>query len=768
MCRTLSCIVLFYVCLQGYLVAQGISIAEAQLAYAVQTQTDSAARFRSMLKLANFYQQTNIHKADSISEPLVQLGRVQSDSFHLVSLLFRATMEEQRGDIEAYLKTTKKCTTFLTKMKKNPLEVFIYQHLGQCELLKNQYAKALISFQKMLQLASSFAIHEQRILAHLLLAKTYKKSKDQQLAFSHVDSAMIYAKKDDNQLLLATCFHFKAKICQAFEQVESSVENGILAAQMAKQAQAFALSTTILIESGLAELTFRNVNEAEHLFNRAVSSALHIHDDTKRAWARLGLAQVYLAKKQTVEAVFQCKRAIAVYEQVHSSKGLGPAYKVMGTIYQERQNHQLALNYYTKALAQYTILQDMSGISEVYHHMGMNYYQEKRYNKALNYLTTAGELCKKHQLKSQEYRIYRSISTVYEAMHHYQEALRYQKKYMHYFDTNAVESMINKVVELHDKYSMQQLNQRILLQTDSIEKQRHEHELMLSRLENSQLRNNFQIYIILGFILITLLGGVILYVRFRQLKEHYIHKEIEINLAVLRAQMNPHFIFNAMSVIQSFIYDNNTEKSSLFIVKLSRLIRLILENSTKKEISIELEESILINYLQIQSLRFDHKFDYSIEIDEQLKKEHVMIPPMITQPFVENAIEHGQLHSMDRQGYIHIRFEKVVSYHILNMPYAPTTLLQVTIEDNGVGRAEQEKDKHRRTHKSMSIEITQERINMLNKKYRTSGYLKVEDLDNHTQQGTKVILLLPYITEQMVRINELKKRKYENKKSLSY
>jgi sensor histidine kinase YesM len=195
--------------------------------------------------------------------------------------------------------------------------------------------------------------------------------------------------------------------------------------------------------------------------------------------------------------------------------------------------------------------------------------------------------------------------------------------------------------------------------------------------------------------------------------------------------MNPHFIFNAMSVIQSYIYDNDTKNSTKFLVNFSRLIRLILENSPKEFIPITTEMEILQKYLETQKLRFEDRFEFDIEMDENMMLDHAMIPPMITQPFIENAIEHGQLHTVEG-GFIKIIFKR------------EKDMLHIEIMDNGIGRSNSEKNKKRKDHTSMALNITKERINNLNMKYKTDGYLIIDDYNKELQTGTKILISLPY------------------------
>jgi len=238
-------------------------------------------------------------------------------------------------------------------------------------------------------------------------------------------------------------------------------------------------------------------------------------------------------------------------------------------------------------------------------------------------------------------------------------------------------------------------------------------------------------YIIVAFLIIVALAGIILFYRWNQTKIKQQQKEAEMSQTLLRTQMNPHFVFNAMSVIQSYIFENDTVNSSKFLVNFSRLMRLILENSPKKAIHIETEMEILEKYLGMQKLRFEDRFEFEITSDEQLYLEHAVIPPMITQPFIENAIEHGQLHTVEG-GFIHVTFKKEKG------------MLRISIIDNGIGRKKSSMNKKSSAHKSMAMDITSQRINNLNKKYNSDGELLVEDYDKENKTGTKVLISLPY------------------------
>lgn len=201
----------------------------------------------------------------------------------------------------------------------------------------------------------------------------------------------------------------------------------------------------------------------------------------------------------------------------------------------------------------------------------------------------------------------------------------------------------------------------------------------------------------------------------------------ELRLEALRSQMNPHFIFNALNSVNRYIVRNSPETASEYLIKFSKLIRQILENSKSPTITLENELDALRLYIEIELLRFDHKFDYKISVDDSINKEKVKIPPMIFQPFVENAIWHG-LMNKNNKGNISI-----------DVKYVGEKRLFVAIEDNGVGRknAGMNKSQSGSGHKSMGLSITEDVLKTIN---GNDGGVRIIDLfdEQNNPSGTRV------------------------------
>lgn len=209
----------------------------------------------------------------------------------------------------------------------------------------------------------------------------------------------------------------------------------------------------------------------------------------------------------------------------------------------------------------------------------------------------------------------------------------------------------------------------------------------------------------------------------------------EAEMQALRAQMNPHFIFNCLNSINRYIVKSDQATASLYLTRFAKLIRLILDNSNNKTVTLSNELEALKLYIEMESIRFDKKYHYVFDIDETIQQDSVYVPPLIIQPYVENAIWHGLLHK-ETAGILKITIQK-----------KRNEMLECIVEDNGVGRekAKQLRSKTASTRKSLGMKLTKDRLTLLNDTNDAEANVQVEDLINEYGEaaGTKVILNIP-------------------------
>lgn len=220
------------------------------------------------------------------------------------------------------------------------------------------------------------------------------------------------------------------------------------------------------------------------------------------------------------------------------------------------------------------------------------------------------------------------------------------------------------------------------------------------------------------------------------LQINYEKKLAEAEMMALRSQMNPHFLFNSLSSIRYFILSNQNDKAADYLNKFSKLIRLVLEHSKKELVSLKSELEALSLYLAIEANRFNDQFFYDILVDDGINTSEIFIPPLLLQPFVENAIWHGLLPSLNPTKTLNIIIEsnpkKRNSYHFI-------------IEDNGIGRSQSalQKDKTLEKHKSYGMDLTKERIKLFNENF--SNYISYEIIDKFEDgiaAGTKILFTI--------------------------
>lgn len=248
----------------------------------------------------------------------------------------------------------------------------------------------------------------------------------------------------------------------------------------------------------------------------------------------------------------------------------------------------------------------------------------------------------------------------------------------------------------------------------------------------------FQLF--LGVVLfIIFLCGILVRIRLIKKKEEEktrLNKMLgELELTALKAQMNPHFIFNSLGSIQNLINRDKKTEANIYLSKFAKLLRLTLDNSDKKEIPLADEINMLELYLGLEALRFNNQFEYKIEMGESVDIYEVKVPTMILQPFCENAIKHGLLPKKS-DAVLLLHFEAIAG-----------NTLHCTIRDNGIGRVQREKLKENSVsgHISKGIKITRNRLELVNQIRNRPAEIKITDLydDAGKAAGTQVDITIP-------------------------
>ncbi len=256
------------------------------------------------------------------------------------------------------------------------------------------------------------------------------------------------------------------------------------------------------------------------------------------------------------------------------------------------------------------------------------------------------------------------------------------------------------------------------------------YQLAFENQELIETNNRVQKWVIASLVLIALLLMAMAYTQFKNVKQQKYANNL-LALKSLRTQMNPHFIFNALNSVNSFIASNDERAANKYLSEFSQLMRSVLENSEEDFIPLEKELELLHLYVKLEHFRFQDKFEYRIEVDETIPMEEYVIPPMLLQPYVENAVWHG-LRYKDKKGLLLIEFKQLNSQRV-----------KITITDDGIGRKRSKalKTEHQKRQKSKGMGNIQKRIAILNEMYKDKVDVIIEDA-SQDETGTRVSLVL--------------------------
>lgn len=450
---------------------------------------------------------------------------------------------------------------------------------------------------------------------------------------------------------------------------------------------------------------------------------LTIEDRIQQAITNHNIGSAYLNTGNYDEAEKYLGIALKEARENKSNSVISPALDKLGRIYQKRGKNETALMYFDQALK---IAETDAYKANVLISIGELYFEEKQYVKSISFLEQALVLSQTGRSLELQERACEYLYKAYKYIKQFDKSLRMHEMYMAIKDSAKVEASKDLLKEQQYKYEFEkrELKNRAL-QEKKIEALKFENE-------RKQTRKNVLLFTAVMLALFLLIVILFLFNYFRQKNKIALGKNNELKQKLLLTQMNPHFIFNSVDSIQSLIYQKQDKKAILYLTKFSKLTRQILENSTENYISLTEELSILDNFMTIQQLLHNNSFSYTIVADKAIDADTVMVPPMLTQPFVENAIKHGLKHKVT-DGIVNIYF------------YMKNNALFFEVTDNGKGI---EANTEVKTHKSLSTQITQERLNNnLHKKVITIHTCNITDANNHIL-GVKTSFEMPYVYDR--------------------
>ena len=356
--------------------------------------------------------------------------------------------------------------------------------------------------------------------------------------------------------------------------------------------------------------------------------------------------------------------------------------------------------------------------------IGSAYFAQKDYSSAIPYLEKSiKEASQKEDLMVQKDAT-RKLSDVYYDAGDYKNALASYKAYTEVVD----ELYIRKEQELSQ---VARFNRNIAEQQNRITTLESDHKLSDSLFQLTTEQNKRQQLIIYSLISGLLLLLMASYFMYKYIKQQRFANNL-LALKSLRSQMNPHFIFNALNSVNSFIASSDERTANRYLSDFSQLMRSVLENSDEDFIPLKKEIELLELYTKLEHFRFKDKFDYAIKIDDAINIQEYQIPPMLLQPYIENAVWHGLRYKLEK-GQLNI-----------NIHQKNNSEITITISDDGIGRDRSIalKTEHQKKQNSKGMGNVRKRVAILNEMYKDKVAVLVDDFQDAEDVGTKVVVTL--------------------------
>lgn len=428
------------------------------------------------------------------------------------------------------------------------------------------------------------------------------------------------------------------------------------------------------------------------------------------------IGNLYNLLGQPDKALTYVERSLALHRKLGNKPGEAYALNFLGGIYEKQGNIRDALKCYLEALDIEKQIGNRYLMVFSYNNIGEKYMESGNYKLAEQYLNEGIREAQQIGAVRELARLYGTYAALDSSRGDFRAAYSRHRLHKQYADSVFNTERSKQVAEMQAAFDLETKENEI----KTLEQEAVIRQLALER------RNA----LLIGSIVIAalLIGLVYIFLNNKQLRTNF-------DLLITqqrwrRAQMNPHFFFNALGAIQDVLLKEDPKKASNYIAKFSRLMRQTLEQSEKEFTGLDEEIAMLDYYLDLQKLRFDNKFDYQIIADRIQEPEDILMPVMLLQPVVENAVEHG-LKNAEGNGLIQIKFETKDDKQLI-----------VTVEDNGIGRQAAAQNKAEPKHVSMAWQILESRLALLQKQLHYRVDWVIED-KTPPESGTKVVFVMP-------------------------
>lgn len=474
-----------------------------------------------------------------------------------------------------------------------------------------------------------------------------------------------------------------------------------------------------------------DLENARRYWEYAMDSYRQIGDSVgiARSWNNFGY--VSRLSGDDAAALQYYRRGLEIRRRLGDRRGLGVGLNNIGYVHRMAERYDSARVYYEDAARVWESLGEKVAIATVYSNLGGLYLDMQQPQKALVWLRRTEAL----GLEAEDLSLTRDVALHYS--NYYAATGKHRKALARYRDYIAMRDSLS---DLDARAAAAQSRiQYEYEKKEALSEEAHKQEIAAE--EGRRARQQLILLIVVLAFLLAVVVAVLLVQRIRLInrQKRIIERQArDIEMEALRAKMNPHFIFNSLNSIKHLVIKSQTRAAVDYMNKFARLVRLILENSERKLIPLGDELEAMAHYLALEAMRFDKKF--SFDIDDQLQDKLIEVPPLLLQPYVENAIWHG-LMPLDGQGRIVIR------------TYAQAGRYWIEVEDNGIGRQAAEAAKtansvHTGKKQSMGMSLSGDRLRLLDMIHGYATELEVLDRYDKARRPSGTLVRISIATPE--------------------
>lgn len=513
--------------------------------------------------------------------------------------------------------------------------------------------------------------------------------------------------------------------------------------------------------------SYRRLDEfglAVDYLSRAINLANKIDNKQVQSYALNGLGNVYLAQGHPDKAISLFTESLKLAIQSNNKLGIAINNANLGLSYDQKKQYGTAISYLYKSLEVNQAIKSYRGIKICYGELSRIYLKRNKIGKAVEYANlrlngtsatepidsvdffltmakirlhlndldsglyyahNAARIAKRIETKNGSKEAYALLATLYKRHGMFHQYLKYYEQELIYKDSLLKEQNSKTIADFHSISIIEQQEMQIkkLVQANRI----------------MDIKNSKSESLLIAVISLATALLLLIFIVSRKITQKALKTTSDYEIRYRRSQINPHFIYNSLNSIQKFIWSNNPEIASIYLSNFSTLMRKTLESMRQDEMLLAKEIELLKLYLELEKQRLSNVFNFYIEIDPSVKPDEIMVPPLILQPFVENAIWHGIAPlPKEQEGSVTLRYNRNKNFLIAQ------------VEDSGIGvkASLTQKTQHNTHHSSEGIKIVGEHLKLSYKQNNIGQFHDItitdlSDLDNG-KHGTIVTVVIPF------------------------